>query len=85
MISMTTKNGNVVRLSADYQLDVETVEYSVSCGRYVFYFPYFKPAAKVYKELSRRIEDGLDISDYLECLVNSAHNLGFRFTCPLNY
>lgn len=76
MIAMTTNNGKSVRLSADYHLDTEQVFYTVYCAGCTFKFNEFAPAARVYKKLSNRIEDG-DIKDVLRNLVNGARAMGY--------
>ena len=56
MIAMTTKNGKCVRLTADCNIDTETVNYEVYCAGTTFVFTDFALAARVYKTLSERIE-----------------------------
>lgn len=77
MIAATSKNGKSVRLSADFQIDVEKVYYTVYCEGYTFEFGDFAPAAKVYKTLSTRIEAGMTISDALRNLEHAARAFGY--------
>ena len=59
IIATTTKDGVDARLSADFQIDVGKVYYTVSCAGYTFEFGEFALAARVYKTFSRRIEMGM--------------------------
>ena len=77
MIASTSKNGMLVRLSADYHLDVEKVYYTVYCNGCTFEFEDFAPAARAYKLLSSRIEAGMTISDALRNLVSAARAFGY--------
>jgi hypothetical protein len=77
MIATTTKNGQMVRLSAEFHIDTGTLEYTVYCKGKTFCFEDFAPAARIYKDLSRLIEDGLDLKARLGHLVNGARLLGF--------
>lgn len=77
MIATTTKNGQMVRLTADYQLDVEKAVYTVYCNGAEFEFIDFAPAARVYKQLSRRIEEGDFVGILLDNLVKAARALGY--------
>ena len=77
MIASTSKNGKLVRLSADFQIDTEKVYYTVSCDGCTFEFGDFAPAARVYKTLSSRIEADMTISDCLRNLVSAARALGY--------
>lgn len=76
MIACTSKNGQSVRLSAEYWVDVGHVYYNVHCNGAMFEFKDFAPAASVYRTLSRKIEDGMDISTLLKNLVKGARILG---------
>ena len=76
MIATTTKKGQMVRLTADYQLDVEKAVYTVYCNGTEFEFPDFAPAARVYK-LSRRIEEETPVGARLDNLVKAARALGY--------
>ena len=78
MIATTTKNGRCVRLSADFQIDTETVEYKVYCTGIEFIFPDFAPAARIYKDLSRIIEDGRKPDDRVIHLATSARLMGYK-------
>lgn len=80
MIATTTKNGQMVRLTADYQLDVEKAVYTVYCNGTEFEFIDFAPAARVYKQLSRRIEEETPIGALLDNLVKAARALGYTVT-----
>ena len=82
MIAMTTKNGMCVRLSADFHIDTETVEYKVYCAGTRFIFPDFAPAARVYKELSRLIEDGMKLNDRVIRLTSAARLMGYTVEEP---
>ena len=76
MIAQTTKNGITVRLSADYQIDVGMAYYYVNCHGVTMEFRDFATAARVYKELSKRIEEGTEIESILRRLVEAARLLG---------
>ena len=82
MIATTTKNGQMVRLTADYQLDVEKAVYTVYCNGTEFEFIDFAPAARVYKQLSRRIEEGDFVGILLHNLVKAARALGYTVRQP---
>lgn len=77
MIATTTKKGQMVRLTADYQLDIEKAVYTVYCNGIEFEFIDFAPAARVYKQLSRRIEEGAPVGALLDNLVKAAMALGY--------
>ena len=77
MISMTNKNGKSVRLTADFQLDVEKVTYEVYCDGVTFEFSEFSPAARVYKTLSDRIEGETFTPECLRNLVKGARAMGY--------
>ena len=77
MIATTTKNGQMVRLTADYQIDVEKAVYNVYCNARKCEFSDFAPAARVYKQLSRRIEEGAPVGALLDNLVKAARALGY--------
>lgn len=77
IIATTVKNCTTVRLSADFQIDVEKVYYTVYCEGYTFEFGDFAPAAKVYKTLSTRIEASMTISDCLRNLASAARAFGY--------
>ena len=77
MIAMTNKNGKSVRLTADFQLDVEKVTYEVYCEGMTFEFSEFSPAAKVYKTLSSRIEGETFTVPCLRNLVLGARAMGY--------
>lgn len=77
MIAQTIKNGNSVRLSADYHVDTEKVYFTVNCSGTTFEFCEFAPAARVYKTLSKRIEGDEGFSCCLQNLVKAARVLGY--------
>ena len=77
IIATTVKNCVTVRLSADFQIDVEKVYYTVYCEGHTFEFGDFSPAAKVYKTLSTRIEASMTISDCLRNLASAARAFGY--------
>ena len=77
MIAQTTKNGITVRLSADYQIEVGVAYYYVNCHGVTMEFRDFATAARVYKELSKRIEEGTEIESILRRLVEAARLLGY--------
>ena len=77
MIAMTGKNGKSVRLSADFHLDTEKEFYTVYSGGTTFEFPDFRPAAHVYKTLSKYIEDEVDVTPMLRNLARAARLLGY--------
>lgn len=77
IIATTVKNCVTVRLSSDFQIDVEKVYYTVYCEGYTFEFGDFGPAARVYKNLSEAIENGGDVEARLNTLVKGARVLGF--------
>ena len=83
-IAMTTKNRKMVRLYADCHLDTETAYYVVSCNGTRFEFKDFAPAARVYKEISKFIEDdtkeemGRTLEGLLSWLTRSARDLGYK-------
>ena len=77
MIATTTKNGQMVRLSADFHIDTGTVEYTVYCKGKTFCFNTFGPAATVYKSLSNRIGSENFTDAFLRNLVAGARAMGF--------
>ena len=77
MIATTIKNGKCVRLTADFQLDVEKLTCEVYCDGVTFEFTEFSPAARVYKNLSYRIESETFTSEYLKHLVAGARAMGY--------
>lgn len=83
-IARTMKNGKTVCLYADCHLDTETAYYIVSCNGTRFEFKDFAPAARVYKEISRVIEDdyntemGRTLEGVLSSLARSARALGYK-------
>lgn len=87
MIAMTVNNGVSVRLTADYNIDTETVNYEVHCFCFnrsgsesfhtTFEFNHFGPAAKVYKSIGRRVEGGEFTDTYLKNLVAGAKAMGY--------
>lgn len=85
MIATTIKNGKCVRLTADYHIDTGTVNYEVYCFGFdktraasvTFEFSHFSPAAKVYKSISSRIEDGNFTDAFLKNLVAGARAMGY--------
>lgn len=80
MIATTIKGTWCVRLSADYNIDTETVNYEVYCAGITFEFPNFAPAARVYKNLSDRIEGKTFTVDCINDLVKGARALGYKVT-----
>ena len=90
MIAMTTKNGLCVRLTADHNVDTETVNYEVYCfgckhvgpaaAHTSFEFNHFGPAARVYKSISNRIEGGNFTEAFLKNLVAAARAMGYKVT-----
>lgn len=82
MIAMTTKNGKTVRLDADYHIDTGMAEYKVYCAGTRFIFPDFAPAARVYKDLSRIIEDGGKPNDRVIRLTTAARLMGYKVEEP---
>ena len=76
MIAKTTKNGRTVTLRANYMLDVGKVYYEVCCALKTFEFEDFATAANVYKNISKRIEEGTEIESILRRLVEAARLLG---------
>ena len=58
MISLTSNNGISVRLDSAYDVENETAEYRVTCGKTKLSFPVFKDAAIVYKYLCEDIKNG---------------------------
>lgn len=78
MISMTNKYGKTVRLSADYHLDTAKAYYYVWCDGTELEFDMFPPAARVYNDLSRLIEDGADITARLKGHIRAARLLGYN-------
>ena len=82
-IARTMKNGKAVCLYADCHLDTETAYYVVSCNGTRFEFKDFAPAARVYKRISRVIEDdsntvtGRTLEGVLSSLTNWARALGY--------
>ena len=77
MIAMTNKNGKRVRLSADFQFDTGKAYFRVCCEGVIFEFDQFGPAAKVYKSLSKRLEDENFTDTYLKNLVAGARAMGY--------
>lgn len=78
MIAKTSKNGQMVRLSADYHLDTEKAYYTVWCNGVELEFDMFAPAARTYKDLSRLIEDGINIVGCLNSHIRAARLLGYN-------
>ena len=78
MIATTTKNGKLVRLTADYNLDTARVNYEVYCAGTTFEFSDFAPAARVYKTLSDRIEGETFTPECLRNLVKGARAMGYN-------
>lgn len=78
MIAMTSKNGNLARLYADFHLDTANVCFYVTCGKVRFEFPDFAPAARVYKTLSERIESENLTDACIKNLVAGARALGYN-------
>ena len=88
MIATTIKYGMCVRLTADYNIDIGTVNYEVYCfgyehsgsvaARTTFEFNHFGPAAKVYKSISSRIEDGNLTNEFMRNLVAGARAMGYN-------
>lgn len=76
MIAQTTKNGITVRLSADYQTDVGIAYYYVTHLGVTMEFRDFATAANVYKNISKRIEEGTETKSILRRLVDAARLLG---------
>lgn len=76
MIAKTVKNGDAVRLSADYQIEVGMAYYYVNCHGVTMEFRDFATAANVYKNISKRIEEGTEIESILRRLVEAARLLG---------
>ena len=58
MISLTSENGISVRLDSAYDVQNETAEYRVVCGRTRLYFDEFKEAASIFKSLREEILNG---------------------------
>ena len=79
IIATTVKDCVTVRLSADFQIDVEKVSYTVYCDGYTFEFGDFAPAAAAYKTLSRRVEMGMTkgIDILLRNLEHAARTMGY--------
>lgn len=82
MIAMTTKNGKTVRLSADHFVDTGTVVYFVYAGGYCFRFHDFKTAARVYKDLSKTVEEGSSLTMHLKRVASAARMLGYPVDEP---
>lgn len=76
MIAQTVKNGDAVRLSADYQIEVGMAYYYVNCHGVTMEFHDFATAANVYKNISKRIEEGTETKSILRRLVEAARLLG---------
>lgn len=76
MIAMTTKNGNVVRLSANYHLDRNEAEYKVFCNGTEICYKHFAQASEIYNDLSKAIEDGKDPAEKLGYRVKAAQIFG---------
>lgn len=68
MISLTRTNGITVRLDASYDVEAETVEYTVTCDSTRLYFGDFKRAAVLYKSLCEEIKMKCDMSGRLATL-----------------
>lgn len=78
MIAQTTKNGNTVRLSADFWIDVGKVYYEVYSNGTRFTFEDFAPAANVYKRLSFALENNpTGYAQVLIKLTESARMMGY--------
>lgn len=77
MIATTSKNGKSVRLTADYNIDTETVNYEVYCAGVTFEFDHFDSAAKVYMSISGRIEDGYFTDAFLKNLITWVRAMGY--------
>ena len=58
MISLTSENGISVRLDSAYDVQNETAEYRVACGKTRLYFDDFKEAASIFKSLREEILNG---------------------------
>lgn len=77
MIAKTVKNGDAVRLSADYQIEVGMAYYYVNCHGVTMEFRDFATAANVYKNISKRIEEGTETNSILRRLADAARLLGY--------
>ena len=82
MIASTIKNGKTVRLSADYFVDTGTVVYSVYAGGYFFRFHDFKTAARVYKDLSKTLEEESSLTMHLKRVASAARTMGYPVEEP---
>lgn len=85
MISLISKNGKSVRLSADYSIDTETAEFTVYSDGTKFIFREFAPAARVFKRLSgaiEAIEMGGDYKKSLHDLIRCARMMGYEVREP---
>ena len=78
MIAMTSKKGQMVRLSADYHLDTEKAYYNVWCEGVEIEFDVFAPAARTYKDLSELIESGINVVGCLNNHIRAARLLGYK-------
>ena len=58
MISLTSENGISVRLDSAYDVENETAEYRVACGKTRLYFDDFKVAVSIFKSLREKILNG---------------------------
>lgn len=76
MIAQTIKNGDAVRLSAEYRIDVGVAYYYVNCHGVTMEFSDFATAANVYRNIARRIEEGTETKSILRRLVDAARLLG---------
>ena len=69
MISLTSENGISVRLDSAYDVENETAEYRVTCGKTKISFPVFKDAAILFKSLRKVILNrGCEIGERLSAL-----------------
>ena len=78
MIATTSKNGKTVRLDAEYHIDIAKAYYTVWCEGVELEFDMFAPAARVYKDLSLLIEDGMDFTARLKGHIRAARLLGYK-------
>ena len=69
MIAMCTKNGKMVRLSANYDFEKETASYEVTYEVTHLYFGDFKHAVILYKSLCKEVEMGCDMDKRMKTLV----------------
>ena len=69
MFSLTSENGISVRLDSAYDVENETAEYRVTCGKTRLFFPVFKDAAILFKSLREEIlNGGCEIGERLSAL-----------------